>query len=251
MISRRNKNKYFNVAIVVLVIILLIILQRPVRSFFYSSTDNVQSNMWERGLWFGCSGLKKDNQALKNDNEELLSKLVDLDQLKLENEEFRNALDLEINEDFNVIEGRVLSKVNDKEVVVINKGSVHEVIEGMTVIDFEKVLIGRITKVFKETSQLTLITDPDIKFGVNILNTDIRGMVKGDKNNLVLDLVPNDKELNIDDVVYSSFNQDVFPPNLLIGKVAKAKRSDLESFYKATVLPFFDEYSLNHILIIK
>jgi len=251
MISRCNKNKYLNTTIIILVILLLIILQRLVRSFFYNSTDNVQSNMWERGLWFGCTGLKKENQELRNSNEEFLSKLTSLDQLKSENEEFRKALELDIDKDFTVIEARVLSKVNDKEILVINRGADHGVEIDMSVIDFEKVLIGRITKVFKKTSQLTLITDPDIKFGVNILNSDIRAMVKGDKDNLELDLVPNSEELNLDDVVYTSFNQEVFPPNLLVGKVIKAQKSDLESFYNSTVLPFFNKYSLNHVLIIK
>jgi len=240
-----------NVFIVVLVIIFLILLQRPIRSFFYNVGDNIQGNLWERGLWFGAKKLRIENQELRDTNEELLGKLVKISKLKEENERFRKALDLELNEEFDFIEARVLSKVVDQEVLVINKGSNNGVETGMTVIDFEKVLIGRIVEVFADTSYLALITNPDIKFGVGILNTDIRAMVRGNKGFLELDLVPNTKDLSIDDVIYTSFNQDVFPPNLLVGKVTKAKKSDLTSFYRAEALPFFDDYSLTHILIIK
>jgi len=251
MISKREKNKYFNIVLIVLVIVLLVILQRPIRSFFYNLGDNIQQTLWERGRWFGSKKLRIENQELKDINEELLVKVIELNELKKQNEDFRKALDLELNDDFTFIEARVLSKVNDKEVLIINKGSDDGVDIGMTVIDFEKVLIGRITEVFNKTSQLILITDPDIKFGASVHDPGIRAMILGSKDDLELDLVPNFEELNIGDVVYTSYNQDVFPPNLLVGKVSRAEKSDLTSFYEARVIPFFDDYSLVHVLIIR
>ena len=66
----------------------------------------------------------------------------------------------------------------------------------------------------------------------------------------MLDLVPQEDEFHALDVVLTSNLGDMFPENLLVGKVEEVLKSGENPFQKANVKPFFNLTSTEFVFVI-
>ncbi|MFH1894783.1 MAG: rod shape-determining protein MreC, partial [Patescibacteria group bacterium] len=66
----------------------------------------------------------------------------------------------------------------------------------------------------------------------------------------ILDLVPREFEIKEGDSVLTSALGGVFPGGILVGKISKVEKNDVESFQKAQVQPSFDIKELEDVFII-
>jgi len=261
--ARQNPDSFgIKILLIVLIIIfalILIVLQRPIRSFFYSASGSLQNWYWEKGrkssgFWFGflnANYLKKENENLKKEVQSLLARVAESNQLRKENQELRKALDLGLAKKFQLLEVKILSKDVGQEVVLINKGKKDGIRKGMPVITFEKVLVGKVSEVYDAFSKVDLINSCKIKFKVQVEESGIKGLAacKGSQN-LILDLVPKDKELKEGSLIITSGPEGGFPAGLLVGKIKKIKKSDLDIFQKANIELFFDLNNVGSLLVI-
>jgi len=111
--------------------------------------------------------------------------------------------------------------------VIINKGSNNNIKKGDIVIN-EKGLIGLINKVNKNSSEVKLITNSDTSISVKINNS--YGILKSKNNKLYVENIKLDKEINIEDKVYTSGLTDI-PEGIIIGAVSKVNKDSLELEY--------------------
>ena len=109
--------------------------------------------------------------------------------------------------------------------LTINKGKSSGIKEDMAVIT-GKGLLGRISKVGNNTSEVKLITTNDVnhKISVMIKTNDnlIYGILSGyEEEDNTLQIISTNKDKNIqkDDLVYTSGMGGIFPSGILIGKV--------------------------------
>ena len=76
-------------------------------------------------------------------------------------------------------------------------------------------------------------------------------MIKGLGNfNLLLDLIPLEKEVSPGNIIITSCLSGIFPDNLLVGEIKKVKKTDLESFQQADIEPIFDISKSRNVFII-
>jgi len=249
---------------VVLILLILFVLNKYVFKGLKNAVFSVFSPI-ERALWSDkcvlCNSISKlfEFKNVKNENKELLkqtyilkSKLIELDGIEKENQALRQAMDMELEDEYSMIMAEIVAKKNEMDAIIINKGREHGVSEGMAVITKEKVLVGRIDSVLNKFSQITLISDKNFSFSVEIGEDDVIGVAKGKGSfNVRIELISKESVVNVGDTVSSSLLGGMFPKNLLVGEIEKVERKDAEPFQEADVLPYFLKSDLQYVFLLE
>ena len=253
-----RKNKILMmVVVVILLVFLLNVLQKEVKSLFYSFSAPIQRVLWRAGestsdFFQGIvrvKTLKQELDELKLENQELLGQIVDLKDLKEENKTLRQALDLELQKDFKLALGQIISKDISQDFILIDKGAKDGIAKGMSVITEQRVLMGRISEVYEDFSKVMLIFHKKNSFDVKVNN--ISGIVKGQgSSNVLLDFVPREENLSQGDVVVTSALGGIFPKGLLVGRIKEIKKNDVDPFQQAEIEAFFDISQIGTVFII-
>ena len=275
------------IVILFLVIFLFVFLNlvpvsSKVKNFFYLVSEPAQKWLWEKGArlsnffetiseiypalfdkWGGVKSLKNENDLLKLEIKTLTGENLALGELKKENEILREALEIGLKKDFKLIFAQVMGKDVSQDSILINLGSKDGVKMGLPVITQQKILVGKISKVYENFSDVVLISNKESSFDAKILapyqtegfgagsDTETYGIVKGKGNfKLYLDLIPKEKELKDGDQLVTSALGGIFPPGLLIGEVKEVKKSDVELFQKAEIKPALDIKELEFLFVI-
>lgn len=233
--------------------------QKDVRNFFYSTSQSLQKNLWIKGgnisdfsgTLFKNAVLKKENEELKNHNQDLLGQIVFLKGLEEENKTLREALGVGLRKDFNLTDAELIAKDSSGDSLLINKGSASGLGVGMPVITAQKVLVGKIGEIFENFSRVTLISHPQNSFPAQILEKGTTGVVRGGGDlRLFLEKVPRDPETEEGDLVITISLGGNFPKELLIGRVGKIKKSDIEPFQKVEINSLINIEDLETVFII-
>jgi rod shape-determining protein MreC len=262
MMKPGNKLKWGAVLIVLIALFVLINLtgfSSSIRNFFYSISAPVQASLWKagdgaRGFFDAITNLKNlesENENLKAENLGLLAEKAALLQLSSENQSLREALGIKLNEGFQLVGADTISKDASEDIILVNKGSEEGMAEGFPAITSQKVLIGRITEVYKHYSKITLITNKDSSFDAKIDDTGATGMVKGQGSSKAsLELIPREIDIKEGDQIMTTSLGDIFPDGLFAGQIKSVSKSDLEAFQKAEISPGFEIKNLGNIFII-
>jgi rod shape-determining protein MreC len=173
--------------------------------------------------------------------QELLAEKASSAELKKENEMLREALQIGLQEDFQLAFAEVIGKDIGQESILINQGAEDGLSVGMPVVTEQKILLGRISETFKNSSRVILISNKESSFDAKVSDTDTTGIARGQGGSKIkFDLVPQDQALGVDDLVVSSSLGGVYPEGLLAGVVSKVSRNDVTPFYQAEIAPLFD-----------
>ncbi len=254
-----KKIKLLLIFLGILIILSLSFYQSKTKNFFYSISEPIQRVLWRKGNntsdffegIFGAKDLKRENEELRKYNQELLTEIISLRELRKENETLREALDIELQEDFKLSLADLISKDVSQDFILINKGLEDGLAEGMPVITEQKILLGRISKADKNFSRVILISNPESSFPAQVQEEGITGIVKGKGSfQISLEKIPRDKEIKEGDVVITTSLGGIFPKELLIGEVKKVQKSDIEPFQKVEASPFFSIEELETIFVI-
>jgi len=258
------------ILIAALAIFLLNIFQKEVRSFFYSISSPAQKVLWQAGdktsdfleSIIKAGDLKNEMNELKFKNQELLTQIVILGELKKENKILREALEIELQKDFKLILSQIISKDISQDFILIDKGSKNGISENMPVVTQQRVLVGKISEVYENFSKVMLISNKESSFDAKIFVPDglppeadqednISGVVKGKGNSKILfDLIPKEEEIFKGDIVVTTALGGIFPKGLLVGEIKAIKKIDIEQFQQAEIEPFFEISQTENIFII-
>jgi rod shape-determining protein MreC len=135
---------------------------------------------------------------------------------------------------------------------IIDKGRKDNVKEGAPVIVNEGYLIGKILKVEEERSYFVSILDPHFLTSVDFISNNLKvdtisGLARGKYNLIEIEMIPNEKEVNIGDFVITSGLETGIPRGLIVGKVESVEKRINEQFQKAVVKPLI---SLSNVRIV-
>ena len=254
-----KKNKILIIIIGLLILIGLNFYQKEVRGFFYALSSPLQKMFWQKGqkvsnffeAIFQMANLKKGTDDLEFKNQQLLSEIAYLKELEKENKALREALGVGLKEEFKLADAEIIGKDLTEDFILINKGSKEGVTEGLPVITQSKVLLGKISEVYENFSKVMLISNKKSSLNVKIQDKEIQGVLKG-KGNLSLSfgLIPQDKEIEKEDLIITTSAGGNFPKGLLVGKVDNIRKSDVKPLQEAEILPFFDLSQLETIFVI-
>ncbi len=261
-----KKHRILIIAVVgILIIFSLNLCQKGIKNIFYLISSPVQKIMWQTGQKFSNFGqtifeiknLKRDITDLRLKNQQLLAEVVFLRELQKENEILREALDIGLEKDFDLVLVEVIGTDALGDFILINKGSTDGILKDLPVINQQKILFGKIYEVYENFSKVMLISHKDSIFDVEIQDSDppgdqeIYGVVKGEGNlKIFFDLIPSETKIKEGDILVTSALEGVFPKGILVGEVKQAKKSDIKPFQQAEITPFFDITHTESLFII-
>jgi rod shape-determining protein MreC len=262
---RKNQQNLRKIIIFLIIIIFIFVLNltlfpENIKSFFFSVSWPVQKTLWQANVnlsnftknVFKTNDVIKQAADLELKNQELISQIISLKELRKENEFLRQALEIDLAEDFQLILAQVISQDVFQDSILINKGRKHGLSENLPVITNEKVVLGRIGQVYDNFSEVVLITNKKSSFDVKIVDQDIYGIARGKGNsNIFFELIPKDQEIFENDIVVSSVLGGIYPADLFVGQIKTVTKSDLEPFQEAELIPGFNLKSLDYLFIIK
>lgn len=249
--SSKKRRFLILIVIAVLLIVLLNLFQKEVRGFFYYISCPIQKSFWGVGdrvsnffeSFIRIKSLKKDADELKLKNQELLSQITILQEQKKENDILREALGIGLQKEFKLALAQIIGKDISQDSILINKGSKDGILKDMPVITQQKALVGKISEVYNNFAKVMLIFNKKSSFDALVQKgeKDISGAIKGEGNfRILFDLVPREENLSQNDIIVTSVFGGVFPKGLLVGKIKKINKSDLEPFQQAEIEPLFD-----------
>lgn len=235
-------------------------LDARIKNSFYLISSPLQEKLWKAGEStsdfltgiFQAKNLKKEADELFLINKSLIAEIAELKESEAENSILRETLNIEPDKEMQFVLSRIISKDIANEIILINKGKKDGVAKGSFVITLpQKSLLGRITEIYDNFSEVTLITNKNSLFEAKILDKDIYGAAKGKgSSDLYFELVPKEKELSVSDVVVTAALGGDFPAGILVGSIREVYKSDIEPFQTAEVIPAFDIKKLDYLFVI-
>ena len=126
----------------------------------------------------------------------------------------------------------------------------------MPVINQQNVLFGKVYKVYKNFSQVMLISNKNSIINVktqqeDINNPEVDGVVKGSgRLYAYLDLIPISSDIKPQDVLITSAIEKSFPKDLLVAKVEQIQKNDQKPFQQAQISLFLDVKASDNLFVI-
>jgi len=132
----------------------------------------------------------------------------------------------------------------------INGGSDDGLAYGMPVVT-EQGLIGRLVEVRSSLSRIQMVTDPEMTVNVRLQNSRADGVLQAQINGEILvNLIPQDAELELEEIVLTSGLGGSYPADIPIGTVINIRKRDYELFQQASIEPNVDFEKLEIVLVI-
>ena len=190
------------------------------------------------------STYREENESLRKENADLLSKLSKLQGLEIENEKLSSQIGSKVTLKENKVLASVTSMNNylTPTEITINVGKISGVAIGNSVIlnDF---LVGKVSEVGENKSQVTLLSSNKYSYIVTNKELSAKGnLTLNSSNELIMSLVLPGEVIKIGDlIVTDSSNTDVMK-NLIIGEVSEIRNSQ-NGFNKDIVIKRSLDYS--------
>ena len=228
----------------------------PVRSLVSSVLD------WAEGVYnyvFRYEELNTELDTLRKQVADLEAQLRESGEAARENQQLRQLLRLqEKHQDFVFESARVTqrSTTNWESTFTLSKGSSAGVQTGNCVISETGALVGVVEEVGLNYCRVSTVINTDIEMGGICVRTDCAGILEGDfalmsQGRLKLSYLPDDAQLRRGDQIITSGQGDIYPPDLVVGRVEEL-RSDPSGMMRYAVLkPQARLDSLVEVFIIK
>ena len=224
----------------------------PVQSKVYNAANRA---VGIKDLIFSYEDFIAENENLKKENMALkLGKIRD-EKIYEENERLLKLLAMKEN---NLYKGELkfarvsfsdINNLNNK--VYIDLGEEDNIKVNMIAV-YGDYLVGKVSKVYDNYSELELITNPNSIVSART-EDDVLGIARGsDEENGLLYFQPSvyEDNLTIDDEIFTSGVSDIYPEGIKIGKIEKV--NDKENYaYKMIILkPGFENKDLKELIVI-
>ena len=235
-----------------------------IKNYSYRATSPIAKVFWRAGdslsmlskSFAGGRWITEENNNLKEENQKLLSEISSLKEKLQENQAIGEFLQNTQNDHFETLLASVVGVDYANDVILIDKGSDDGIEENMPVISSQKVIYGKVLKVYKNFSNVMMVSNKNSVLDVKIQDGDVTkppiyGAIKGNGNlSFYLDLVSLDAQIKEGDTLVSSALEGIFPKDLLVGKVLSINKDDLKPFQTARVQPFFDIKNIDSLFVI-
>lgn len=196
--------------------------------------------------------LKKLAEQLAKENLILRARLQQFDSMQVENERLRKLFGAakRVGNEFLMAELLEVSLEPFNQRIIIDKGSVHGVYVGQSVIDANGVM-GQVTQVYPLTSAVTLITDPSHAIPVEVQRNGLRTVLfgTGSATNLEVRHLNKLADIQEGDVLVTSGLGGRFPSGFPVAKVV-SKEDTGEAFLSIQARPSADLNRSKEVLLI-
>ena len=210
------------------------------------------------GYFTAYEALEAENEELRRQVADLEQQLRDSDAALEENERLRELVGIaQRNREFEYDLAEVISR-NPGEwssVLSIDKGEGAGIETGDLVITAEG-MVGYISAVGVNYSEVTTVLDPEMQAGALLTRTRETAIAEGDytllgEGRLRLSYLSKDADVVIGDTVETSGRGGVFPKGIMIGTVESILVEEDGMSNYAVIRPFVDVETVTHVFIIK
>lgn len=181
-------------------------------------------------------------------------RLQEVEQLRQENQQLRELLDLQKQTAGPTRAVEILYETADpySQEVVVDRGFMGGVVQGSAVINASGV-VGQVTRVYPLVSEVTLLSDRNQSIPVLNVRTGARYIAFGEPSTgagmLELRFVPASADLKEGDLLTTNGLDGIYPPGLHVGRVARVDRRVDNSFARVAVTPAAQRQG-RHLLIL-
>lgn len=260
-ISFKRNNFFVLFIVLVLIVVLLNVFPRQVRGFFYWFSNPIQKHLWGAGDSasdffegvFGFISLKNRMEELEQKNQGLIAEIIRLKELEEENKSLKEALNINLQDDHSLLLADIVSKDISEDIIIINKGLRDGVNEGMAVITESKVLVGRVIEAFEKYSKIMLSSHQEMSFDIKIKQEEkeISAVAEGQgSERIFLNFVPHQDDIFEGDIVVTSSKGGIFPDSLLVGKIKRYQKNDIDPFQIAELDTYLNISEINKVFLI-
>ncbi|OZB03369.1 MAG: rod shape-determining protein MreC [Idiomarina sp. 34-48-12] len=234
---------------------------QPVRSFLSTLVAPVQylavlpEQVLDRLVYLSTTRttLREENNALKQELQELQMAVQRLNFLENENDRLRQLLGSEIRQASRRMAAEVVAVATDpfSHQVVINKGSANGVYEGQPVLD-NRGILGQVMSVGRGTARVLLISDQSHALSLRAERNDIRVLARGtgDLQRLDLMYIPHSSELQVGDKLMSSGLGGVYPEGYPVAEITEINRDERLQYARVSAQPFAQLDRIRTVLLL-
>ena len=202
--------------------------------------------------------LQRQLQELEGKNAELMGQLVDYEEMKRENEQLKELVNLqEANEEMEFAFASVISRGNEpwSNTLGLDKGSIDGVKVGDPVITKDSFLIGHVTKVGATWCTVTTILDITTNVGARLSSSREVGVTEctaelSEKGLCSVSYLPAESGVSRGEIVITSGLSGYYPEGLIIGEVESVSQADDGLSSEAVVRPAADVNEVKDVFVI-
>ncbi len=196
-------------------------------------------------------------EELESQIGELQDQLADYENLKTQNELYKDALELsDENEDFEYTQASVIGRdsANPYCTFTINKGTSDGVDEGCAVL-YGKYLIGVIDKAYPTYSVVSTVLDPDFSVSAYDINTKELSYVTGDaeladEGMCKFENLDSDTKISYGSIIATAGISSTMPKGIIIGTVKEISDEETNISTYAAIEPGTDIEKLEYCLVL-
>lgn len=199
------------------------------------------------------SSLQQENARLRQREVANAQALQQAQDLAAENERLRRLLAARERLPNASLLAVVLYETRDRfsRKIVLHAGSNDGVRPASPVID-ELGVVGQVTRVFRDTCEVTLLTDKDQTIPVQIQRNGLRGVAYGGAEPGTLDLrfMASNADVLQGDIATTSGLDGVYPPGLAVARIERVERATADQFARIVMRPLAGVESHRQLLVL-
>ena len=199
------------------------------------------------------SQLIHENETLKLDIDRLKADLQSLDFIDQENNQLKNLLEVKNARKFKTEAVSIIYSRFDpfNQKIIIDGGQNKNFQAGQPVIDALG-LIGQISNVYPETSEVTLVIDKRMSVPIQIQRNGLRAITNGNGQNETISLsyLPNSVDVIQGDVLKTSGIDAIYPEGIAVAEVIEIQNDPKMPFAKIICKPISAIRNHSHVLVV-
>ena len=203
------------------------------------------------------TGLIEENESLRQEIDRLEGELADAEATKNENARLRDYLEVKKSyPSYKMVDALIVGREGDNKTafLTLDRGSGDGVEVGMPVI-VKGGVVGSVCEVGRDWCRVRLITESSANVGAYVERSGEIGVVSGDialgaQNKCVMEYLPEEADVEVGDIVFTSGRGSVYPRGLLIGRVSEVKLDAFSRQKVATVDASVDVEILRYVMIV-
>jgi rod shape-determining protein MreC len=212
--------------------------------------------------WFGSVlDAKSENKKLKDEIDRLRQEIILTESALRENAQLKSLLDYRegarFPQDYRAVSARVIARAPSQfdQQIVVSAGKNDGIAKHDAVVTADG-LVGEVTKVASNVSQVTLLTDETSAVSAIDIRTNAAGIVEhSESGSLILDRVTKDQIVNPGEVVVTSGFRSgdltsLYPRGIPVGVVTSAGQADTDIYKHIQLDPFVDFSKLEAVIVV-
>ena len=199
------------------------------------------------------SRLIHENKTLRLDIDQLKADLQRLDYIDQENDQLRNLLEVRNTNKFKTEAVSIIYSRFDpfNQKIIIDGGQNKDFQPGQPVIDALG-LVGQISSVFPETSEVTLIIDKKMAVPIQIQRNGLRAITNGNGQNETISLsyLPKSVDVMKGDILKTSGIDTIYPEGIAVAEILEISHDPKLPFAKIICKPISAIHNHSHVLVV-